>query len=54
VAQAWAALKRRSFVTPDDVQAVARPVLGVRLVLDGLDAGTLLDEVLGQVRVPAY
>ena len=54
VAQAWAALKRRPFITPDDVQAVASPVLGVRLVLDSLDVGTLLDQVLEQVRVPAY
>jgi MoxR-like ATPase len=53
VAQAWALLKGRPFVTPDDVQAVALPVLGVRLILDSLDAGTLLGQVLEQVRVPA-
>jgi MoxR-like ATPase len=54
VAQAWAALKGRSFVTPDDVQEVALPVLDVRLVLDGLDTATLLEQVFDQVRVPAY
>jgi MoxR-like ATPase len=53
-AQAWAALKRRPFVTPDDVQAVALPVLGVRLLLDSLDMGTLLSQVFERVRVPAY
>ena len=31
VAQAWAFLHQRPFVTPDDVQKVAGPVLGVRL-----------------------
>ncbi len=31
VAQAWAYLAGRPFVTPDDVKAVAPPVLGVRL-----------------------
>jgi MoxR-like ATPase len=31
VAQAWAHLAGRPFVTPDDVKAVAPPVLGVRL-----------------------
>jgi MoxR-like ATPase len=54
VAQAWAALKGRDFVTPDDVQEVALPVVHVRLQLDGLDVRTLLDQVLDQVRVPAY
>jgi MoxR-like ATPase len=54
VAQAWAALRGRDFVTPDDVQAVALPVLDVRLVLDGIDTTTLLAEVLDRVRVPAY
>ena len=53
-AQAWAALKRRPFVTPDDIQAVALPVVGVRLLLDSLDVGTLLGQVFERVRVPAY
>ena len=54
VAQAWATLKGRPFVTPDDVQAVALPVLRVRLVLDSLDAGTLLDQMFERVRLPSY
>jgi MoxR-like ATPase len=53
-AQAWATLKGRAFVTPDDVQAVALPVLDVRLVLDSLDVETVLAQVLERVRVPAY
>ncbi|MDB5309291.1 MAG: MoxR family ATPase [Gemmataceae bacterium] len=52
VAQAWAFLKGRPFVTPDDVQDVARPVLGVRLGLDP-DAGAgALDQILASVPVP--
>lgn len=53
VAQAWAFLKGRPFVTPDDVQDVARPVLAVRLGLDP-DAGPrLLDDLLNTIPVPA-
>jgi MoxR-like ATPase len=52
VAQAWAFLAGRSFVTPDDVQAVAHCVLGVRLGL-APDAGTLpIDDLLDAVPVP--
>lgn len=51
----WAAMEGRDFVTPDDVKALAHPVLEHRLVLDsgarfsGADAATILDEVLAQV-----
>jgi MoxR-like ATPase len=52
VAQAWAFLKGRPFVTPDDVQDVARPVLSVRLGLDP-DAGPrTVDELLKNTPVP--
>jgi MoxR-like ATPase len=54
VAQAWAVLRGRTFVSPDDVQAVAAPVLDVRLVLDGTDTRSLLHQVLEQVPVPTY
>ncbi|MBQ3878874.1 MAG: MoxR family ATPase [Oscillospiraceae bacterium] len=37
-ARAWAMLEGRDYVTPEDVQAVAQPVLAHRLVLS-LDAG---------------
>jgi MoxR-like ATPase len=43
VAQAWAFLRQRPFVTPDDVQQVAPPVLGVRL-------GTAADAATGVVK----
>ena len=53
-AQAWAALDGRSFVTPDDVKAVAKAVLAHRLILTFASptdhspevvVGTLLEEV---------
>ena len=50
-AQATALLDGRRFVLPDDVQAIARPVLGHRLVVD-LDEslrGASEDGVLGQI-----
>ena len=52
VAQAWAFLKGRSFVTPDDVQEIARPVLGVRLGLDPDAAGNVIGQLLEAVPVP--
>jgi MoxR-like ATPase len=56
--QAWAALEGRDFVLPDDIAAVARPVLAHRLQLDvdrqmrGATMARVLDEVLGSVPVP--
>ena len=56
--QAWAALEGRSFVLPDDVVAVARPVLCHRLLLDmdrllrGATVERVLTEVLESVPVP--
>jgi MoxR-like ATPase len=52
VSQAWAFLAGRPFVSPDDVRAVAEPVLGVRLGADALAEVTA--EVLGSVPVPVY
>jgi MoxR-like ATPase len=54
VAQAWAFLKGRPFVTPDDIQDVARPVLSVRLGLDPQAGSALIDEVLASVPVPVF
>ncbi|MFQ3652506.1 MAG: MoxR family ATPase [Gemmataceae bacterium] len=51
VAQAWAFLQGRPFVTPDDAQRVAGPVLGVRLGLDSASQG-VIDEILAAVPVP--
>ncbi len=54
MAQAWAALKGRDFVTPGDIQAVALPVLEVRLGLDDADPAELVAEVLDATTVPVY
>jgi len=51
VAQAWAFLRGRAFVTPDDVRDVAGPVLGVRM---GDDAEGVVAELIGGVAVPVY
>ncbi len=53
VAQAWAFLQGRPFVTPDDVAAVAVPVLGVRLGGDH-DSTAVIREVMATVPVPVY
>ena len=53
VAQAWAFLQDRPFVTPDDAQRVAGPVLGVRLGLDAASGG-VIDEILTSVPVPVH
>jgi MoxR-like ATPase len=56
--QAWAALEGRGFVLPDDVAAVARPVLGHRLLLDmdrqlrGSTVERVMTEVIESVPVP--
>jgi MoxR-like ATPase len=52
VAQAWAFLRQRPFVTPDDVQQVARPVLGVRLGTEPEATASILPQILESVPVP--
>ena len=54
VSKAWALLQGRDFVTPADVQAVAHPVLGVRLVARQFDPETLINSLLENVEVPTY
>lgn len=57
-AQAWAVMRGRAFVAPEDVKAVAVPVLAHRLVLEtraryaGVRKQDLLAEILEQVAVP--
>jgi MoxR-like ATPase len=53
VAQAWAFLDGRDFVIPDDVQAVANPVLEVRFggTVDAVEK--IIEEILSSVPVPA-
>jgi MoxR-like ATPase len=53
VAQAWALLQGRPFVTPDDIKEVADPVLSVRLQTES-DVPSLIREVLDSVPVPVY
>jgi MoxR-like ATPase len=56
--QARAAVQSREFVTPDDVKAMARPVLAHRLIaslearLRGRGAEQIIDSILDKVTVP--
>ena len=58
-AQAWAALDGRDFVTPDDVQTLAVPVLAHRLllsrdaVIERRDPEQVLRALVAAVPVPA-
>jgi MoxR-like ATPase len=54
IAQAQAWIRGRDFITPDDVQDVAEPVLNVRLGLEPMDARRVIQEVLDRVAVPEY
>jgi len=56
--KAWAAIMGRDFVTPDDIKAVAGPVLLHRLILTGearvtgRSPSSILDELLSSLPVP--
>jgi MoxR-like ATPase len=56
--QAHAALADRDFVTPDDIKALAVPVLGHRIILrpeyeiEGLGVTEVIDQILQEVAVP--
>jgi MoxR-like ATPase len=52
VAQAWAFLQTRQFVTPDDIQQVAPSVLNVRLAGNESHMGGVVQEILEAVPVP--
>ncbi len=54
VAQARAWLSERTFVTPDDVQDVAEPVLSVRFGLEPAEARSVIQEIISRVPVPDY
>ncbi|GAB4435805.1 MAG: MoxR family ATPase [Chloroflexi bacterium OHK40] len=57
-AKAYAAIQGRSYVTPDDVKALVRPVLRHRVILrpeaeiEGLTADAALGRILARVEVP--
>lgn len=56
--RSWAWLSGRDYVTPDDVKALAKPVLRHRvrlrpeMELEGVSADSVLDSILGAVVVP--
>ena len=56
--QAHAALQGRDYVTPDDVKALAEPVLGHRLIINpaarirNVQASVVVSDLLGSVPVP--
>jgi MoxR-like ATPase len=52
VAQAWAFLHQRPFVTPDDLQQVAQPVLGVRLGVSSEATTNVFKQIVESVPVP--
>ncbi len=54
VSKARAILQGRDFVIPDDIQAVARPVVGVRLVTRSQKPNNIIDSILESVEVPTY
>ena len=52
MAQAWAWLQGRKFITPDDIQTMAKPVLRLRLSRNSMDADRIIDEVIETLPVP--
>lgn len=52
MSQSWAWLQSRTFVTPDDVQAVATPVLQHRLSGKMHETDQLIEEIISSVAVP--
>ncbi len=53
VAQAWAFLQGRDFVIPDDIQAVAVPVLNLRISGGNDNSDTIIKEIIESVAVPS-
>ncbi|MEM6362899.1 MAG: MoxR family ATPase [Planctomycetota bacterium] len=54
IAQAWAMLKGRDFVTPTDVADVAHAVLSVRLLTRGEPVDEVIDRLMATVPAPEY
>lgn len=54
MAQAWAMLNQRDFVTPCDVAHVAHPVLSVRLITHGEATDDVIARILSHVPAPEY
>ena len=59
VSRALAAASGRTYVIPDDIKALARPVMGHRIILTpeaqlgGISADTIIDDVLASIPVPS-
>lgn len=54
VAQGWALINGRAFVTPTDVAQVAHPVLSVRLLTRGETVDQVIERVMKSVPTPEY
>ena len=54
MAQAWARLQSRDFVTPSDVLRVAHPVLSVRLLTTNEPVDAAIERTLSAVEAPEY
>jgi len=52
MAQAWAFLQQRTFVTPDDIKTVAKPVLQLRIARHAHNNDSIIEEVINSVNVP--
>ncbi len=52
MAQAWAYLQKRTFVIPDDIQTVAKPVLGLRISGTQQMAERVVEEIINSVELP--
>ncbi len=52
LAQARAMLEQRTYVIPDDIQAIAAPLLEVHVGFEGDDIAQLANDLLGSVTVP--
>ncbi|HEY4786171.1 MAG TPA: MoxR family ATPase, partial [Bacteroidales bacterium] len=56
--KAMAAIRGRDFVTPDDIQKVAYPVLNHRIILtpereiEGIDASDVIADIIHKIEVP--
>ncbi len=59
-AKAWAFIKGRDYVTPDDIQEMAKPVLAHRIIMSsgakmkGMTAEDAVDEAVAKTKVPAF
>jgi MoxR-like ATPase len=53
-AQAKALLTGRDYVTPDDIQQIAIPVLSVRLGIEQENPIPVIEQILSSVPIPAY